>query len=343
MFTTSLILAGRDRAIASLVASRSNDRIEACLPYLQSPALTADQRRALRALDIDLDDLRAEIAEAIGLEAPKLVQLRRFSIGSVIRIALPLLALFFLVSALAGFDWDEFVESLQDANWWLVAAWCGRVADAAHRPGGGHPRGGADPVAARAGVRAAARDLLRQPGDPHCRGADRRQRPVLPTSGRTRRSGHGHRCPRRGERVHRPGDAADHLADVQLAVARSRPRGPDLRRRPARRHRPRTGRARRHRRGVHPQAAFVRLRLGPPNRSRGVRRAARPAFATSPRHAVRRQPHGRTALRHGARHLHGWRSATPCRSRSCCSSTCACRCCPGSSPSPVASASPRAV
>jgi len=121
VFTTSLILAGRDRAIAGLVASRSKDRIEACLPYLQSPALTADQRRALRALDIDLDDLRAEIAAAIGLEAPKLVQLRRFSVGSVIRIALPLLALFFLVSALAGFDWDEFVESLQDANWWLVA------------------------------------------------------------------------------------------------------------------------------------------------------------------------------------------------------------------------------
>ena len=48
------------------------------------------------------------------------MQLRRFSIGSVIRIALPLLAVFVLVSALAGFDLDEFVESLQDATWWLV-------------------------------------------------------------------------------------------------------------------------------------------------------------------------------------------------------------------------------
>ncbi len=120
-FITSVVLAGRDRGVAGFVANRSNERIEACLPYLQSPALTADQRRMIRSLDIDLDDLRSEVAEAIGLEAPKLVQLRRFSVGSVIRIALPLLALFFLVSALAGFDWAEFVESLQDASWWLVA------------------------------------------------------------------------------------------------------------------------------------------------------------------------------------------------------------------------------
>jgi uncharacterized protein (TIRG00374 family) len=119
-FITTVVLAGRDRAVEGLLASHSNDRIGACLPYLQSPALTPDQRRMVRSLDIDLDDLRAEVATTIGLEAPKLVQLRRFSVGSVVRIALPLLAVFFLVSALAGFDWNEFVESLQDANWWLV-------------------------------------------------------------------------------------------------------------------------------------------------------------------------------------------------------------------------------
>ena len=106
-FITSVVLAGRDRAVAGLVANRTDDRIEACLPYLQSPALTPDQRRMVRSLDIDLDDLRAEVATAIGLEAPKLVQLRRFSVGSVIRVALPLLALFMLVSALAGFDLDR--------------------------------------------------------------------------------------------------------------------------------------------------------------------------------------------------------------------------------------------
>ena len=119
-FVATVILAGRDLAIAALVSNRSNERIGALLPYLQPVALTSDQRRMINALDIDLDDVRSEVAAAINLEAPRLVQLRRFSIGSVIRIALPLLAVFVLVSALAGFDLDEFVESLQDATWWLV-------------------------------------------------------------------------------------------------------------------------------------------------------------------------------------------------------------------------------
>ncbi len=119
-FVATLILGGRDLAIAALVSNRSNDRIEALLPYLQPVALTPDQRRMINALDLDLDDVRSDVAASINLEAPRLVQLRRFSIGSVIRIALPLLAVFMLVSALAGFDLEEFVESLQDATWWLV-------------------------------------------------------------------------------------------------------------------------------------------------------------------------------------------------------------------------------
>ncbi len=120
-FVATVVLGGSDRAIAGFVEARGSDQIAASLPYLQPAALTPDQRRMVRSLDIDLDDLRDDVAAAIGLDAPKLVQLRRFSVGSVVRVALPLLAVFFLVSALAGFDWNEFVESLQDANWWLVA------------------------------------------------------------------------------------------------------------------------------------------------------------------------------------------------------------------------------
>jgi glycosyltransferase 2 family protein len=120
MLITTAVLAGRDAAVAGLVAKRPNEEIESNLAYLQSTALTPDQRRMIRSLDLDLDDLRNNIAEKIGVDAPKLVQLRRFSIGSVVRIALPLLAAFMLVSALAGFDLGAFLDSLQDAKWWLV-------------------------------------------------------------------------------------------------------------------------------------------------------------------------------------------------------------------------------
>jgi uncharacterized membrane protein YbhN (UPF0104 family) len=46
--------------------------------------------------------------------------MRRFTVGSVVRVALPGLAIFMMVSALAGIDLGAFVESLQDAAWWLV-------------------------------------------------------------------------------------------------------------------------------------------------------------------------------------------------------------------------------
>jgi uncharacterized protein (TIRG00374 family) len=120
MFVTTLALVDRDLAIEGLRDHRSPEQIEALLPYLQSTALTVGHRRMLKVLDIDLDELRSDVAAAAGVEAPDLVQLRRFSIGAVLRIALPALAVFILVSALAGFDLAAFGDSLQEAVVWLV-------------------------------------------------------------------------------------------------------------------------------------------------------------------------------------------------------------------------------
>ncbi len=120
LFVTSIGLVGRDLALEGLVEHRSADEIAELLPYLQPTALTADQRRMLKVLDIDLDELRSDVAEAAGVEAPPLVRLRRFTVGSVIRVALPALAALMLLSAFAGFDGEELVDSLQDAAWWLV-------------------------------------------------------------------------------------------------------------------------------------------------------------------------------------------------------------------------------
>jgi len=120
LFITSIGLVGRERALEGLVEHRSVDEIEGLLPYLQPTALTADQRRMMKVLDIDLDALRADVAKASGVEAPPLIQMRRFTVGSVMRVALPALAVVMLLSAFAGFDFEEFVNSLQDATWWLV-------------------------------------------------------------------------------------------------------------------------------------------------------------------------------------------------------------------------------
>jgi glycosyltransferase 2 family protein len=120
MFVTTVGLFGRDVAVSGLIEQRSLEQIEELLPYLQPTALTPDQRRMAKAMAIDLDDLRADVAAAAGLESPPLVRLRRFTIGSVIRVGLPGLAIVMMISALAGIDLAAFVESLRDAAWWLV-------------------------------------------------------------------------------------------------------------------------------------------------------------------------------------------------------------------------------
>jgi uncharacterized protein (TIRG00374 family) len=120
LFVTSIELVGRDLALEALLEHRSVDEIEALLPYLQPAALTADQRRMMKVLDVDLDALRAEVAQASGVEAPPLIQMRRFTLGSVMKVAMPALAVVVLLSAIAGFDLEAFLDSLQDAAWWLV-------------------------------------------------------------------------------------------------------------------------------------------------------------------------------------------------------------------------------
>jgi uncharacterized membrane protein YbhN (UPF0104 family) len=121
MFATTVMLVGTDAAIAGLIAHRDRDAIAELLPFIQDPSLTMDQRRWFKAADIDVDDVRAAVATALEIEQPELVKLRRFSIGSVVRIALPLVAVWMLLSSLAGFDWPAFMDSLRGASWWLVA------------------------------------------------------------------------------------------------------------------------------------------------------------------------------------------------------------------------------
>jgi uncharacterized membrane protein YbhN (UPF0104 family) len=121
LFVTTIGLVGPDLAVKGLTEHRTSDEIENLLPYLQPTALTADQRRMMKVLDIDLDDLRSDVAAVASVDAPPLVQMRRFTFGSVLKVALPAVAVVMLLSAFAGFDFEAFVESLRDATWWLVA------------------------------------------------------------------------------------------------------------------------------------------------------------------------------------------------------------------------------
>jgi uncharacterized membrane protein YbhN (UPF0104 family) len=119
-FVTTLALVGEDGALAGARQALGGDGLAAMLPYLQLPALTPRQRRQVRDLDLDVDQLRAHAAEAAGAEPPPLQQLRRISLGAIVRVVLPAVAIVALLSGLAGLDFDELMTQLRDATWSLV-------------------------------------------------------------------------------------------------------------------------------------------------------------------------------------------------------------------------------
>ena len=97
------------------------DGLTEVLPYIQPAALSRYTRRSLKDAGHDLDAIRDRAAAAAGIEPPKLEPLRRVTIGSVLTIALLLLAAYFVFTAIANVGIDQVVDELKDADTaWLL-------------------------------------------------------------------------------------------------------------------------------------------------------------------------------------------------------------------------------
>jgi uncharacterized membrane protein YbhN (UPF0104 family) len=119
-FVTTVLLAGEEEALDAARDALGVDGLGAMLPYLQPSALTPTQRQQVRDAAIDLDALRTRAATVAGLEAPKVQQLRRITVGSVIQVVLPGLAVIALLSGISGLDFEQLADALRDATWWLA-------------------------------------------------------------------------------------------------------------------------------------------------------------------------------------------------------------------------------
>ena len=117
---TTVSLVGLHPAIQAARQALGDDALVELLPLVQPPVLTPAQRRLVKLHDVDLDALRNAVADQVGVEVPDTTQLYRFSIGSLLRVALPVIALFAVAAAMSGFDLAAFGDELADATWWLV-------------------------------------------------------------------------------------------------------------------------------------------------------------------------------------------------------------------------------
>lgn len=117
---TTMLLSDVATAVEVAVDAVPAERLEAILPLVQVSILTSGQRLAVREGEIDLGELRAALAERLGIEAPQLLQLRRITVGTVVRVVLPAVAVVALISQFAGLDIQEMADVLAEASWGIA-------------------------------------------------------------------------------------------------------------------------------------------------------------------------------------------------------------------------------
>jgi len=123
LLVATALAVGVPRAVAAAQAELGGDAIAAMLPYLQPAALSRSTRRALSDASWKLDELRTDAAEAAGVEVPKLEQLRRVTIGSILMVVVIGLVAWAVISAIANVGLQNLIDEFQAADLgWLVAA-----------------------------------------------------------------------------------------------------------------------------------------------------------------------------------------------------------------------------
>src|SRR5262249_6069340 len=104
------LLVGVDAAVDVAVETLGAPRVAAALPLLQPLALSAPMRRHLRASDVSLDALRAQVEQRAGVTSVPLERLERMRPRTLVSIIFLTAAFYFLLPQLANLNdtWNAF-------------------------------------------------------------------------------------------------------------------------------------------------------------------------------------------------------------------------------------------
>ena len=120
LLTTVALVVGPDRAVESAVAVLGEDTVVRAVALLQSVAMTADTREALRSQRTVLKDLRERlIARRPSIKAVEPIQLRRVSVRAVVTVIGGVIAGYLVLTQLAQVDFGTVISR---ADWrWAIA------------------------------------------------------------------------------------------------------------------------------------------------------------------------------------------------------------------------------
>jgi len=116
LVVTGALVDGVEGSVAHAAARLGTADLAAVAPYVQMAALGRGLRGEVRAAGLDLEDVRARLAAAAGVEPPTMARLRRVSPGGLLRVGLLSLAAYAIISLLGGVDYAEVVDALGEAH-----------------------------------------------------------------------------------------------------------------------------------------------------------------------------------------------------------------------------------
>lgn len=121
LLATSSGVFGMERAVTVAREGLGDAALNDALPFVQRSALSTEARNEVPSKRSFFAELREEMANQLGVEAPKPAQLTRLSWKSLAMFGLTLLAGYALIGMLAGIDFAAVWEELQGANWaWIL-------------------------------------------------------------------------------------------------------------------------------------------------------------------------------------------------------------------------------
>jgi glycosyltransferase 2 family protein len=144
LLVTTALAVGSEPAAVAATRALGRDELVAMLPYVQLPALTAQQRSNVRTSGLELDALRKPVAHHAELPAPELQQMRRVTLASLLQTLLLIAAFLALAAGIGGLDFGLLGDQLRHATWWLIVA--GALVAQGTRPTNAVSLTGASPV-----------------------------------------------------------------------------------------------------------------------------------------------------------------------------------------------------
>ena len=119
LLVTLALVVGNERAVSSAIDIMGTEELAKALPYVQDPVLSQALRRSM-GTEWQIAELRSLVIERTGAEPSALIELRRVTFGSLVKLALTVVILSSLVGLLAGVDFAQVIDELSTADFTLL-------------------------------------------------------------------------------------------------------------------------------------------------------------------------------------------------------------------------------